>query len=972
MQVIIMFLHRLLKARLAAMLAFLCVCAGLYAQNAAEKEEEKVTAEFGLERIARSVGSSVQSIKASDVADAGRESFVNALQGRVSGMTVTNTSGMPGASTSILLRSATSLCGNNQPLFVVDGVPINSSTFHASNGFANQQYSDDVAGFMSSLDFSSRMNDLNPEDIESITILKGASAAALYGSDAANGAIIITTKKGSAGVKVNYKNQFRWDSAYGYPEVQTKYANGNYGTTNFYFQGRNGGLYPSGIKLYDNNAAILQTGFSHHHNISAEGGTDRFTVRGGLSYINQEGVVKTTDYQRLNFTLSGRAEVTRWLSFDTSLQYMNMGNTKARKGIKGVLYRASRWPITDNITKYEDSEGKMRKPDIYTDTDLINPFYGLYKDVNRDDLDRFLGALNVNIRPTRHIFIRATYGMDYTAGEYRAYTHPYDETPSSAYYGKGTINNAQPKYRDTNLDLLTGYNNVFGKFLVSAQAGYHQKEDKTSILSVYGDSFQEIDCFSIDNCDPASVIRRPQHRTRRIQALSAQVVAGYNNMAFLTLRARNDWSSTLPKNNNRYFYPAIETSFIPSELPFMKRQDYVSFLKLRAAISQVGKDPDPLSVYPSMVATEDLGGGYRYGTYVPNELLKPEITSSLEVGLEGRFLRDRINADFTYFWTRCENQYIPDIPLSYASGAELHNLNAGAFTTRGWELHIDADILRLSNGLNWNLGLNMDHCTSKVTSLPETTPELYDAYTWLSGDLRSGTLVGRPITAVTGHAYLRNDNGDLIIEQNNNFVPVISKEWTVLGDRQPKLTYGVSTGLSWRGFMLNALFTGRVGMSVVNGTKRIMMSSGYSLESVKMRERTPFVIQGVLQDGNENSDHPSINTVAFDPALPGTSHYFFSSDEEWLEKNVNFLRLSELRLAYNLPQKWLKEKTRSFVSSVQVYVSGTDLFTWTNYSGLDAVGNSNSASLGGVGGVGIDMWGIPSPRGIAFGCSVTF
>ena len=597
-------------------------------------QEATVTAEFGMKRVARSVGASVQSVKAQDIADSGRESFVDALQGRVSGMTITSTGGAPGSSTSVILRSATSISGNNQPLYVVDGVPINNTTLSTQSDFA---VDDAVNSY--GMDFSSRGNDINPEDIETMTILKGAAAAALYGSDASNGAIIITTKKGSAGKgKVSYSNSFRWDKAYGLPEIQTKYANGAYGATNYYYTSRYGGRYPEGMKLYDNMGALLQTGFSQQHNVSVEGGTDKITVRGAASIIDQKGVIKTTDYQRINFTLSGSAQVTKWLNFNASLQYMHTGNTKAEKGLYGVLYRASRWPLNDDMSNYINPDGTMSRPELYTDTDLLNPMFALYKNYNHDDVDRMVGSFNVNITPTKHTFVRATYGMDFSIGEYKVYTHPYYGNPTSSSYGKGSLNFSKPTYRDQTIDVLAGYNNEWGKFTFSAQVGYHQKENATKILSVYGSNFQVIDFYSISNCDPATIQTRTKTTTRRIQAISAQAELGYNNMAFLTLRARNDWSSTLPVDNNHYFYPAVEASFVATELPFMKEQDVVSYFKLRGAIAQVGKDATPLSIYPALEATEDYGGGFRYGYYGPNPALKPEMTTSWEVGFEARLL----------------------------------------------------------------------------------------------------------------------------------------------------------------------------------------------------------------------------------------------------------------------------------------------------------------------------------------------
>lgn len=935
-------------------------------EDAEMLKEAVITAEFGMKRVARAVGSAVQNVKASDITESGRESFVTALQGRIAGMTVTSTGGAPGASTSVVLRSITSISGSNQPLYVVDGVPMNNSTFDPSSGFA---VADQVGS--ANLDFASRGNDINPEDIESMTVLKGAAAAALYGSDASNGAIIITTKKGSAGKgKVTYNNSFRWDKAYGYPEIQTEFANGAYGVTNYYYQSRFGGKYPDGVKLYDNIGSVLQTGFSQTHNISVEGGTDKITVRGAASYLDQTGVVKTTNYNRLNITLSGRAEITKWLNFESTLGYTSTENTKSTKGTAGPLYRSVRWPLTDNMANYITPDGKMSVPALYTDYDLLNPLYALNKNVNFDESDRIMANVGLNITPSKHTYVRATLGWDVGMQKFQYHIHPYYGNPTSASYGKGSFNLTKANFTDQTLNVLAGYNNEWGKFTFSAQVGYHQQENANDNLSTYGSNFQVPDFYSIANCDPQTVTTSTRYTKRRVQAVSGQAEFGYNNMAFITLRARNDWSSTLPVDNRSYFYPAIEASFVATELPFMKQQDAVSYLKLRGAVAQVGKDANPLAIYPALEATEDLGGGFRYGWYGPNEKLKPEMTTSYEVGAEARFLNDRINADFTYYWTKCEDQYITAFRLSYATGFVLNNMNVGTFKTNGWDLHIDADILRTQFGLRWNLGVNLSSSTSEVTKLPENVSEYYNAYTWLSGNLRNGISVGHPVTTMTGKAYQRNNNGDILIDPSTG-IPLIDSDWSVLGDRQPKLEYGITTNISFKGFRLSALFSGRFGATVVNATKRDLMSTGSSWESVKLRKSDPVVFKGVLKNGLENTDHPTVNNIAVTYANFGSSVYA-GGDEDWLEKDVNYLRLSELRLSYTVPANWLAKVTGKFVQSANIWVKANDLVTWTNYSGIDPVGNSNSAALGGSGGVGIDFWGVPNPRGFSFGIGLTF
>ena len=925
-------------------------------------KEVEITAEFGMKRVARAVGSSVQNVKATDITESGRDNFISALQGRVSGMNVTSSGGAPGSSTTVILRNVTSISGNNQPLYVVDGVPMNNSTFDPLSMFmgGTERYS------VRNLDFASRGNDFNPEDIESMTVLKGAAAAALYGSDASNGAIIITTKKGRSGKgRVTYSNSFRWDNAYGYPEMQNKYANGAYGTTNYYYTSRFGGLYPEGMKFYDNIDAIMQTGFSNKHNISVDGGNEKTTLRASASFLDQTGVIKKTDYGRINLSISGKAEITNWLKFEGSMQYTNTNNTKALRGTDGPLYRAMLWPIVDDMSIYLAEDGThMRYPDYYIDKDLLNPLFMINKNKYYDESDRFLSNAAVTVSPIRNAFIRAQIGWDVGMQSFTTSLHPYYNANNA---GVGEYYLSLSNFSDPTLNIIGGYQNQFfnDKLSFSAQVGYHQIENGVTRLTTSGSKFTIPDFQSINNVDPKTVISAQRHAKRRVQAISTQLEFGYNNMAFVTFRARNDWSSTLPKENNSYFYPAVEGAFVVTELPFLKDNKNINFLKLRGTIAQVGKDAGPLEIDPQLEATGMTGGGFKYGFTGPNKNLRPEMTTSREIGFEGRFWDDRIGTDFTYFFTHCADQIVKGFRLSYATGFVLNNMNVGTFDTWGWEGHIDADIIRAAKNFRWNLGFNLSQVKSEIVSLPKNVTEYYNAYTWNSGNIRNGIMVGHPITTLTGRAYERNDAGDILIEPTTG-LPIVSPKWSVIGDREPKLRFGVTTSFSYEGFRLSAMFAGRYKATVVNGTKRSMMSNGTSWESVKMREGSPMIFNGVFKDGNENTPNPTRNTIAADYSisLPG------GGDEDWLEKNVNYLRLQELRLGYRIPSS--VTKATRVISVADLYISGNDLFVWTNYSGIDAVGNTVSAAAGGTGGEGYDVWSLPSPRGISVGFSLTF
>lgn len=930
-------------------------------KSVSELGEVVVTAEFGMKRVARAVGSSVQQIDGATIAESGRDAFITALAGRVPGLNVTSTSGTPGASTTVVLRNITSISGNNQPLYVVDGVPMNNSTFDPINLAGAEAYA------VRNLDFSSRGNDFNPEDIAEITVLKGAAAAALYGSNASNGAIIITTKKGRPGKgRVQYSNSFKWDNAYGYPELQDKYANGNFGTTNYYNTAKYGGLYPEGMTLYDNFAAVLQTGVTQKHNVSVEGGSESGTIRASFSSLGQTGVIKNTDYGRTSLSLAGQAQITNWLKFEGSMSYSKTSNTKALRGTDGPLYRSMIWPDVDDMSVYMSEDGKMKIPEYYFDTDLLNPLFHLNKSKFQDKSDRVISNVAFNLTPIENTFLRAQVGWDFGMQTFVTSAHPYYSNNST---GAGRYDLVNSNFSDPTINILAGYNNTFlnNKLSFSGQVGYHQEESGVTRASSFGSRFIVADFQSINNTDVATQVTRQRNTKRRIQAVSAQFEFGYNNLAFVTLRARNDWSSTLPVKNNSYFYPSIEGSLILSDLEFIKSIEAINYLKLRGSLAQVGKDAGPQEIDPALEPTNLTGGGFKYGFTGPNPNLRPEITTAHEVGFDLSMFRNRLNAGFTYHGTKNDDQIVKNFRLSYATGFVLNTFNVGAFKTWGWETYLNGDIIKNPNGLTWNVGISASQGKTKVLYLPENVTEYYNAYTWNSGNIRNGISVGNPVTTISGNAYLRNDAGDILINPQTG-LPIIDGTWTILGDREPKVRFGATTSLRYKDFRLSGLFAGRAGATIVNGTKRLMMQQGTSWESVTMRESGPFVFKGVIRDGLENTANPTVNTIATDYRIYGATIYT-GGDEDWIEKGVNYLRLQEVRLSYRIPARSLAWSR--IASGMDVFIVGNDLATWTNYSGFDAVGNTVSAAAGGTGGEGIDILSIPNPRGFSVGLSLT-
>ncbi|MFA6335228.1 MAG: SusC/RagA family TonB-linked outer membrane protein [Bacteroidales bacterium] len=935
-------------------------------EDAVMLEEAVVVGEFGIKRAARAVGASVQSVKGSDIAESGRQDFISALQGRVAGVQVTSSGGTPGSSNSVIIRSATSISGNNQPLYVIDGIPMNNTTFNPVGSLAigssgSQTVSD------RQLDFSNRGSDINSEDIENMTILKGAAAAALYGSDASNGAIIITTKKGRSGRGVvSYSNNIGFETAYRYPEVQTTYDNGYYGVTNYYTTRKYGAKYAEGTKLYNNLENFFETGVTQAHNVSFDSGNESMTVRASAGTYTRTGIVPTTKSTKDNITLAGTAKLKKWIDIESTLQYVSTTVRKAGKGTDGPLQRAMVWPLTDDMRVYLDDAGKIRYPNKYADVDILNPYFDLYKNKNYDKGTRFITNLAVNITPVKDLLIRAQVGYDVANTTYEIVRHP---DWSSTATGTGSYDQSRVNQSNPTINIIGSYKKEFGKFNTTASIIYSQLEQYTNTLSVHGEKFMVADFQSINNCDKSTLVNLTSKTKRRLQGLSGSFEFSYNNMAFLTLRGRNDWSSTLPVNNNSYFYPAVDFSLIVSELPFMKSlSETISYLKLRGSVTQVGKDAAPLSIYPALEASSSSYGGYRYGFTGPNPTLKPEMNTAWEVGLEGRFFKNRMDVDFAYYNTYSEDQIIQGFRMSYATGFVLNNMNVGTFKTSGVELSISGDVIK---NRDWivNVGVNMSKNWSKVKKLPENVSEYYNAYTWNSGNLRNGIRVGYPVTSITGLDFQRNKDGKVLIDPSSG-LPLVSSTWTVLGDREPDLLFGINLSVRYKNFSLSTLLDGRLGAQVVNGTKRYMMTYGYSEESITMREADPVVFNGVLKDGYQDSDNPTVNSISV--KMGDLQYGYAGGDYDWIEKGVNYLRMQELRLSYNVNPKWLERKTKGLLSAVSVFAAGNDLFILTNYSGIDVVGNSNSASLGGTGGVGFDMMAIAAPRVLSFGLKLTF
>lgn len=551
---------------------------------------EVVVTALGIKQEKRALGYSVQEVKGADLAQTQRENFLNSLNGRVAGAMITSTSGNPGASTSIMLRGISSIGSNNQPLFVVDGLPIDNKTFNQGALVSDSPNRNN--------DYQNRAADINPNDIETLTVLKGPEAAALYGIDAASGAIVITTKKGAAGRgRITYDNAFRVDDAYRFPKFQTTFGPGDNGAFNTPTRSYFGPRYPSDVPQFDNVGNFFRTGFTQRHNLAIEGGSDRSTYRLSTSYTNQTGVVPNTKFTRTSIRLTGSSKVSDRFEVTTSFNYIGTQNTKAGKGAGSTLLALLYWPVTDDASNYLNNDGTRRRllgGNIAVANaeanDIDNPFFSVYKNQNSDRTNRILGNATLNYDVAPWLNLRAVLGADIYSTLGNQLSHPQSNL---GYSTRGSIENFTQVSQLLNGQFLATAKKQFGAFNTSLLLGTAVEDRRDNTDAILGQQFYDPEFNGINNTPPTTQRAKNTLTRRRLQGVFGQLTVNYKDLLYVNATGRNDWSSTLPIESRSFFYPSVSTSLVLTELPFMQGGKVLSFAKLRASYAEVGKDAPP-------------------------------------------------------------------------------------------------------------------------------------------------------------------------------------------------------------------------------------------------------------------------------------------------------------------------------------------------------------------------------------------
>jgi TonB-linked SusC/RagA family outer membrane protein len=909
----------------------------------------------------RSLGTAQQTVRGDDIAGTQRENFINSLQGRVAGVDVTSTSGAPGASTSIVIRGVSSISSTNQPLMIVDGLPIDNKTTNTAN-LASDAPTSALAFSNRNVDFTNRAADISPEDIESLTVLKGPEASALYGIDAANGAIVITTKRGRNGSGgFEYSNSFRIEQVRAQPDIQNLYSpsgtlsisGSGYGSY-LYF----GAPYTSGLSRYDNIGNFFQTGATQRHNLAFSGGTadNRVSYRISGSSTKQVGVIPNTGLNKINLTGSSQGQVAKWLIADLSMMYSYADNDHAYKGDDSPLLGLLAWPDTNNAQNWLTPAGtRARITGLSAATEVDNPYFAVNKNKLNNKTNRIIVNAGFNLLPFSWGYLKTNIGTDAYTSQNLMLRHPESAMAGST---RGIMDVNDDITRNLNAQTLFHVNErAVGKGLsLSGLVGNSILDQKSTVDGAEGVNFLDPNFVSINNT--LSKSDRTTITQRRLVSAFGQATANFRNYLYLTATGRNDWTSTIPVGQNSFFYPSISSSFIFTDA-FPSLQKHMTG-KLRAAFAEVGRDAPPYSYRTTLESKTSSFGGYGYGFTGPNPLLQPEFAKSYEMGTELGFLDDRLGIDATVYRKRTQNQIVQNLRESYATGFILFNLNGASTENKGTEVSVRATPI-LGSTFSWNVMANFARARGKTVSLPNALPESYVSDTWLYGNIRNGTEPGLSTMSLTGLFYLRNNQNQILIDPTTG-LPLRSSTFIDHGyDRQPNYTIGLSNDVKYKRASMSFLFDIRRGGDVFNATQHYLTVHG--LATGTLDRNTPRVIPGVLRDGKENTANPTTNTIVVVPAIQ-TAYYTGMSEEPFIEKNINWLRLRDVTLRYALPER--------FSRGAYVFITATDVFLLTNYSGLDPIANGNDAAVGGSGGVGIDYGDFPIPRGINFGFKWTF
>ncbi len=952
-----------------------------------EAIDEVVVTALGIKKEKKALGYAVQDIKADELMKNKTSNVVNSLAGKIAGVNVTQSSGAAGAGAQIILRGGTSLERDNQPLFVVDGVIYDNSTVLGGNsGFDGAQ--------TTSSSNSNRIMDVNPEDIENVSVLKGPAAAALYGSRAAAGAIIITTKRGKEGrAEISFSSRASTNWVNRLPEQQNKYKRGSYnakGVLDTYTTQSWGEEFGANDVMYDNIKDFFQTSSIYDNNVSLAGGSQNTTYYISASRFDQKGIVPSTGFDKTTFRFNGDQKYGR-LKLGANIAYSlaNTDKTLTSAGLynsggTGAMNSVYRWSRNDDMRKYLNDDGtkyRMFEGLQKLQDDVENPYWTVNRNVLGDKTERFTANINANLNLFDWWNVSYQVGTDSYLT--RNSTLIAENGAVKEQFQKGMMSESDYKFNYWSSNLMSNFNKTVGDFDLGALVGFYSEQTTVDNNRRMGFNFVVDKFYSFENIIDANKRFSSIENKRRLFGLYGELKAAYKNMLFLNVTGRNDWTSTLPVANRSYFYPSVGGSFVFSELT--KDVDWLSFGKVRASWAKVGKDATPYLTDTYLWPSKDfLGGLVGTGNHWNrgNPILKPESTTSFEIGAELRFFNNRLGVDYTYYTNNSYDQIISP-RMGQSTGYILVSVNAGDIYNKGMELALTGKPI-VKDGFVWESTLNMARNKGTLENLFKGAEVLYVTDVQV-GNAKAASFNGGDFMAISGSKWTRTPDGKVVLDSKTG-MPVSDNLTTyAIGNREPKLTGGFNNSFQYKNLNLSFLFDFRIGGDIYNGTDYAMTINGMSKRSM---ERESITLNGAINTGTASNpvyEDKSFTYVADqDYEISGVKtsgkkiiqdYYttFYARESANFMTNTNWLRLRSISLSYDFRNELVKNAGLSkVVKGLTATVTGTNLWLLTNYKGMDPEASAAGSGIVGSSSVGIDFNGVPSTAGVAFGLNFKF
>ena len=941
--------------------------------------DEVVVLGYGIKQERRDLVTAVQEVTSKDIIDSRQPNIVNALQGKVAGVNITSSGGGPGEGASIVIRGGTSLDGDNQPLFIIDGMIMDNSSFQESTAPGGGSAFNGLLG--RSVGAANRAGDLNPEDIASMTVLKGPAAAALYGLRAANGAVVITTKKGTAGrTQLNFRSQYSVDEVNRLPKLQNLYGQGSNGLFDGTTRSSFGPRFQDGQPVYDNLRNFFQKGSAYQNFVTMSGGSEAASFFASASNLQQSGVTPNSKYDKTTIRLSGSAKISPKLSVTGSGQYLNSGAQRPLQGpglfgsSGGFLLSLLNWPQNDDARNYLNPDGSRRRLLALgngTDTDADNPYWSADKNPQTDRTNRFVGNVQVSFSPTKWLTLSHNIGTDWATTRSTSVRAVGTAQVSNQ---NGGIGETVDQNRTTTATTLATLSKSFmqDKLRGSLILGNTIEENRDEAVDYLGLIFQNPNFIGLNNTVTRSALQRDSKR--HLIGNFARLQATIFDQLIVELQGRYDQSSTLPRPDEGkvfgkgFFYGSAAAGYEFTKVLGLDQNPILNYGKIRASVAEVGRDTGPYRVESPLTLNTYIGGGFRNDFYGSNPLLKPERTRTYEAGIALQFFKNRLSLDFNYYRSRTVDQLIAP-RVSQATGFILQYINGGVVTNEGQEISLSGTPIRTTTGFTWDVLVNFYHNTNIVESLPSPLTVVYQSDTFITAIHEGGAFPGHAISGIAASDFARVSDpnspyyGQVIVSSTTG-LPTVNSNFVYAGNRAPRFTTQLTNTFTYKGLSLSTLFDFRVGGVVVNGNDYYGTTVGTSARTAERYKQVVF--DGVVASGNTYTPNtrPAELTQAYYTSILGATGTAFIEDGSWA-------RLRYLTLSYALPANWLGG-TSSFLKGVELSVTGRNLVLLTKYSGADPETAASGAGVRGGGSGGIDYGNIPATRGVDMGLRVNF